>query len=170
MAGVANLATHSVYSCRWWYQSSCKAAFRERTSMRIALFEAGKIFTMAETDRTEPELSKVADTVLKISALVGVAAAIASFGYNFAQCAEDYLDVALSIPTFLLAMFVFGIALGLTDETFGNFRDMDFSAGSFFSKATKLFLYLLGYLMEVSLFAVAFYSFRAAGNLPNCLP
>lgn len=125
---------------------------------------------MAKTDETELELAKVADTVLKIAALVGVAAAIASFGYNFAQCAEGNFGVALSIPTFLLAVFIFGIALGLTDKTFGSFRDMDFSAGSFIRKVSKLILYFLGYLTEVSLFVVAFYAFRVAGNLPNCLP
>ncbi|WP_136661838.1 hypothetical protein [Nitratireductor sp. XY-223] len=125
---------------------------------------------MADKVGTDPEFSKIADTVLKIAALVGVAAAIASFGYNFAQCAPNNFVVAISIPTFLLALFVFSIALGLTDKTFGNFRDMDFSAGIFIVKASSLVLYLLGYLMEVSLFVVAFYAFRVAGNLPNCLP
>lgn len=125
---------------------------------------------MTENAENEPEFSKIADTVLKIAALVGIAAAIASFGYNFALCAPDSIRVALSIPTFLLALFVFSIALGLTDKTFGNFRDMDFSAGKFIVKASKLALYLLGYLMEMSLFVVAFYSFRVAGSLPNCLP
>lgn len=125
---------------------------------------------MAEKAGNDLELSKVADIVLKIAALVGVAAAIASFGYNFALCAPDGFQVVVSIPTFLLAFFVFSIALGLTDKTFGNFRDMDFSAGTIVVKASKLVLCLLGYLMEVSLFTVAFYSFRVAGNIPSCLP
>ena len=125
---------------------------------------------MAENAGTDTELSKIADTVLKIAALVGVAAAIASFGYNFALCSTSNFGVALSVPTFVLALFVFSIALGLTDTTFGNFRDLDFSVGTFIIKLSKLVLYLLGYLMEVSLFAVAFYTFRAAGNFPNCLP
>lgn len=125
---------------------------------------------MTENEENEPEFSKIADTVLKIAALVGVAAAIASFAYNFALCAPDNFRVVLSIPTFLVALLVFSIALGLTDKTFGNFRDIDYSAGTFIVKASKLALYLLGYLMEVSLFIVAFYSFRVAGSLPNCLP
>lgn len=124
---------------------------------------------MGEKAEADPELSQIADVVLKIAALVGVAAAIASFGFNFAKCAPDNLGVALSIPAFLLALFVFGIALGLTDKTFGNFRDVDFSPGTILIKVSKLGLYLLGCLMEVSLFAVAFYSFRVAGNIPNCL-
>lgn len=125
---------------------------------------------MVENAETNPELSKIADKVLKIAALVGVAAAIASFGYNFALCTNSNFGVALSIPTFVLAVFVFSIALGLTDTTFGNFRDMGFSSGTLIIKASKLVLYLLGYFMEVSLFAVAFYTFRATGNFPNCLP
>jgi hypothetical protein len=128
-----------------------------------------EIYMMEEITEAGPELSQIADVVLKIAALVGVAAAIASFGFNFAKCAPSNLGVALSIPAFLLALFVFGIALGLTDKTFGNFRDMGFSSGIFLIKAAKLGLYVLGYLMEVSLFTVAFYSFRVAGNLPNCL-
>ena len=125
---------------------------------------------MADKEGDDLELSKVADIVLKIAALVGVAAAIAGLGYNFALCSRDGFGIAVSIPVFLLALFVFSIALGLMDKTFGNFRDIDFSAGTFIVKASKLVLYLLGYLMEVSLFAVAFYSLRAAGNIPNCLP
>ncbi len=125
---------------------------------------------MTENAENEPQLSRIADTVLKIAALVGVAAAIASFGYNFAFCAPDRFRVALSIPTFLLALFVFGIALGHTDKTFGNFRDMDFSTGKVIVNASKLAFYLLGYLMEMSLLIVAFYSFRVAGSLQNCLP
>lgn len=124
---------------------------------------------MGEITESEPELSEIADVVLKIAALIGVAAAIVSFGYNFALCASSYYGVAISIPVFLLALFVLSIALGLTDKTFGSFRNMSFSSGSFFVKASRLVFYVLGYLMEVSLFAVAFYSFRVIGGLPNCL-
>ena len=134
----------------------------------MRLFRLGAIKTVVMTKNVE--ILKIADAVLKIAALVGVAAAIASFGYNFALCAPNNFGIALSIPTFLLALFVFSIALGLTDKTFGNFRDMSFSSGAFLIQASKLVLYLLGYLMEVSLFVVAFYAFRVAGNLPNCLP
>lgn len=124
---------------------------------------------MEEKTEAGPELSNIADVVLKVAALVGVAAAIASFAYNFAQCAPSYFGVALSIPSFLLALFVFSIALGLTDKTFGSFRDVDLSSGAFLNKVPKHVLYVLGYLMEVSLFAVAFFSFRVAGDLPSCL-
>ncbi len=138
----------------------------------MRLFRLGAIKTLvkAENVGTNSEILKIADAVLKIAALVGVAAAVASFAYNFAQCAPNNFGIALSIPTFLLALFVFSIALGLTDKTFGNFRDTDFSSGVFLVKASKFVLYLLGYAMEVSLFVVAFYAFRVAGNFPNCLP
>jgi hypothetical protein len=119
---------------------------------------------------TEQTLSAIAEVVLKVAALVGVSAAIASFGYNFALCAQHNYQVAFAVPVFLLALFVFGIALGLTDKTFGTFRDMDFSPGSIGAKFLKLALYFLAYFMEVSLFTVAFYSFRVTAGLPNCLP
>jgi len=125
---------------------------------------------LAKNVGSDPEILKVADVVLKIAALVGVAAAVASVGYNFAQCARNNFEIALSIPTFLLALFVFSIALGLTDTTFGSYRDVNFSSGAFLAKVMKLILYLVGFLMEVSLFVVTFYAFRVAGNLPICLP
>ncbi|MFY1710451.1 hypothetical protein J3366_03065 [Tritonibacter mobilis] len=125
---------------------------------------------MAKNVKDNPEASEIADIVLKIAALIGVSAAIASFGYNFSLCAPNNYWVVFSIPSFLLAFMVLGLALGLTDKTFGNYRDIDFLTGTLLAKAGKLSLYLLGSFMEISLFAVAFYSFRAAGNLPNCLP
>jgi len=137
--------------------------------MRLYSSETRKAAMKADNEGDDLELSKVADIVLKIAALVGVAAAIASLVYNFAICATDGFRIAVSVPTFLLALFVFSIAPVITDKTFGNFRDMDFSAGTFIVKASKLALCLLGHLMVVSLFAVAFYSLRAAGNIPNCL-
>lgn len=116
------------------------------------------------------DLSKFADVILRIAALIGVAATIASFGYNFIQCNSSHFGIAVSLPVFLLAFLVFGIALGLTDKTFGNFRDIDFSSGAFLVKVLKLLMYILGYLMEVSLFIVAYYVFRVAGSVQNCLP
>ena len=124
---------------------------------------------MEDEPEANPDLSDIAEVVLKIAALVGVAAAIASFGLNFAQCASSFFGVAVSVPSFILAFLVFGLALGLTDKTFGSFRDMDLWSGNVWSKISKHLLFMLGSIMEMSLFAVAFYSFRAAGNLPNCV-
>lgn len=118
---------------------------------------------------TEPSLSKIADTVLKITALIGVSATIASFGYNYFLCTVGSYKVAFSVPVLLLSVLIFGIALGLTDKTFGTFRDLSFTAVPMGTRILRFALYLFGWLSEFSLFSVAFYSIRVSASVPNCL-
>lgn len=113
--------------------------------------------------------SKVADTVLKISALVSVAAVVSTVGYNYFLCADGTWRAIFSVPVFLLALAIFGIALGLTDSVFGTFRDIDIWAGKPFRRLSKAALYGAGWFCELSLGIVITYALVAAAQVPICV-
>ena len=117
---------------------------------------------------SEPKITETADVVLKIAALVALAAAVLSFGYNHYVCTKESWQVVFSIPVLLLALLIFGLALGLSDKTFGSFRELEVWSGPIHTRLLRFSLYLIGYFSEVSFGAVAIYSFLAAGNVPNC--
>jgi len=118
---------------------------------------------------SDQKIVEAADTILKIAALIGVAAAVFSFGYNYYLCTQGMWQVVFAFPVFLLAFFVFGASLGLSDKVFGTFRDLDVWSGPVHKRVFRLSLYLIGYFAEVSFGVVAIYAFLAAGNVPNCV-
>lgn len=117
---------------------------------------------------SEPKITETADVVLKIAALVGLAAAVLSFGYNHYVCTKESWQVVFSVPVLLLALLIFGLALGLSDKAFGSFRELEIWSGPIHTRLFRFFLYLIGYFSEVSFGVVATYTFLAAGNVPNC--
>lgn len=117
----------------------------------------------------EARLNKAVDAVLKIFALVSVAALVLTTGYNYFLCADGAWRAIFSVPVFLLAFAIFGIALGLTDSVFGTFRDIHIWTGKPFHRLSKLTLYGVGYFCELSLGVAATYAFIAAARVPNCI-
>ncbi len=118
---------------------------------------------------TNTDFSKIADEVLKIAALVGVAAAVLTIGYNHYLCTRGSIQVVFSIPVVLLAIVIFSISLGLSDKVFGTFRNLDIWSGPLPKRFFMLIIYLSGYLAEVSFGVVATHAFMATGNIPNCV-
>ena len=116
----------------------------------------------------EKMFNRAADAVIKIAALVGIAAALTAFGYNHYLCFAGGWFSYFALPVYALAAVVFSIALGLNDEVFGNFRDIKFDGTKASSRLRYFIVFAVGSLFELSLWVVAFTALKSALGVPNC--